>query len=101
VAKKCLEIIETHWKGPQTPLAKVAVICDVTTTLTSTTPQFAKTKVNNALGSYLKIISQCDQSGQAASGSGNSNTNSLAALGKPSSTSKQTLSPDLAAGSGK
>jgi hypothetical protein len=101
VAKKCLEIIETYRKGPQTPLAKAAVIRDVTTTLTSTTPQFAETEVNDALRSYLKIISQYDRLAQAASGCGDGDTDASATLDEPSAASKRALSPEPTAGTSK
>jgi hypothetical protein len=92
VAKKCLKAIETYRKGPWTPLTKAAVIQDVTTTLTSTTPQFTKAEVNDALGLHLKIISWCDWSAEAASGHGNSETNGTETLDKLSTASKWALS---------
>jgi hypothetical protein len=94
VAKKCLEIIKTYRRGSGTPLSKSAVIQDVTATLTSTTYQFTETEINDALGSYLKIINQCDRSIEAASDQNNAGAVGTGTLDRPSVAFKQALSPE-------
>jgi hypothetical protein len=67
VAKKCLKLVDTYRKGSRIPLEKAAAIRDITTALTSGTPQqFPESEVNNALGSYLRIIEQHDKSVEVA-----------------------------------
>ena len=56
VAEKCLEIIETYRKGSRTALCRVAAIQGITTLLTSGTDELTETEINDALGSYLRIL---------------------------------------------
>jgi hypothetical protein len=92
VAERCLELIEIYRKGDRTPLAKVAVIRDVTATITAATPQFAEADVNDALGSYLDIITQSDPPA-ATTGRGNSETVESGTLDQPTIGSKRVSSP--------
>jgi hypothetical protein len=101
MGKKCLDIIEAYRKGPRTPLANAAVIRDVTATLTTATPQFSEAEINDALGSYLRIIIQHDKSIEAAAQGSNGEANGSETIDEPSLTSKRALSPDAAAGTGK
>ena len=71
------------------------------TTLTSTTTQFSEAEINDALGSYLGIIGQCDQSTGTVSGQGNSEVNGTETLDGPPTTSKRALSPEPIPGTGK
>ena len=99
MAKKCPNSIEIYKKGPRTHLPKVAIIQDVTSTLTAATLQFTETEINDALGSYLKIIAQCDESIEAASAqAGVSNSETLE---ESSVFPKRVLSPEPATGTGK
>jgi len=66
VAEKCLELIDTYRKDSRAPFDKAATIRDITTALTSGMPQqFPKSEVNDALGSYLRILEQHDKSVEA------------------------------------
>ena len=100
MGKKCLDFIETYRKGPRTPLANAAVIRDITTALTTATPQFSEAEINDALGSYLKIIVQHDKSIETAA-QGNGEVNGSETIDEPSLASKRALSPDAAIGTGK
>jgi len=56
MAEKCLESISAYRKGPRSPLAKATAIQEITTALTSATPELTEAEINDALGSYLGII---------------------------------------------
>ncbi|KIM72975.1 hypothetical protein PILCRDRAFT_15638 [Piloderma croceum F 1598] len=101
MGKKCLDIIEAYRKGPRTPLANAAVIRDITTALTTATPQFSKAEINDALGSYLKIIIQHDKSTEAAAQHSNGEATGSETIDEPSLSLKWVLSPDAVAGTGK
>lgn len=107
MAKECLNIIEIYRKGTRTPLAKADVIRDITTALTTTTPQFAEADINDALGSYLHIIQQCDPPVQAVEPAGSAEQRASGAsdeagtLDEPLVGAKRTQSPEPAAGSRK
>jgi hypothetical protein len=58
VGKKCLDIAGVFHKGGCTALDKATCIQQVADILTSTTPQLFEAEVNDALGSYLRIIEQ-------------------------------------------
>jgi hypothetical protein len=63
--------------------------------------QFSEAEINDALGSYLRIISQCDQSTGTVSGQGNSEVNGTETLDGPPTASKRALSPEPIPGTGK
>jgi hypothetical protein len=95
MAQKCLGLVETYRKGPRTPLHKSTIIRDIATLLTSGTPQqFSESEVNDALGSYLKIIDQLDRSIESASSRSET-------IDEPSVGSKRTGSPEPVAPIGK
>jgi hypothetical protein len=95
MAQKCLGLIKTYHKGARTPLHKSAIIQDITTSLTSGTPQqFFESEVNDTLGSYLKIIDQHDRSIESASSRSEM-------INEPSVGSKWTGSPEPVAPIGK
>jgi hypothetical protein len=62
MAKKCLNIIKKYRTGTQTALGKVTIIQGITSLLTSGADRLSETKVNDTLGSYLRIIEQHDKS---------------------------------------
>jgi hypothetical protein len=100
VAKKCLEIIEIYRKGPHTPLTKASVIHDITTTLTATATQFTESDINDALGSYLGIINQCDAT-EIIAGGDNGETERSRTLDEPQGAHKRVLSPEPVIGASK
>jgi hypothetical protein len=67
MAEKCLEFINAYRKGSRNPLAKATAIQKITSALTSATPELTEAEVNDALGSYLGIIEQQDESVTTAS----------------------------------
>jgi hypothetical protein len=63
---KCLDFVKNYRRGARTPLAKASTIHKISTALSSGATKFTDAEINEALGSYLKIIEQCDQSAEAA-----------------------------------
>src|ERR1700720_343769 len=61
MVKKCLDVIEEYLKGDCPPLSKAAAIWKIADILTSPSPKFIENKMNDSLGSYLRIIDQHDR----------------------------------------
>jgi hypothetical protein len=71
MAKECLKIVDTYRKGPRKPIGKASAIHEITGTLTAATPQLTEDELNDALGTYLKIIEQHDRAVMHAMASAN------------------------------
>ena len=99
MAKKCLEIIEKYRTGTRTPLSKVTAIQGITSLLTSGMDELLETEINDALGSYLRIIAQHDESiNVAEQNASNGGVDRSETADEPSLGSKRPGSPEPVTG---
>jgi hypothetical protein len=68
VGKKCNACIEKYRRSGRKPVERVGAISDIVSYLTASTPELTDDELNDALGSYLKILDQHDRSIEASSG---------------------------------
>jgi len=102
MAKKCLEIIEKYRTGTRTALSKVTAIQEISSTVTSGADELSEAEVDDALGSYLRIIEQHDKSiDVAARNASNGGTDRSETTDEPSLGSKRPGSPEPVTGATK
>ena len=99
MARKCLEIIETYRRGTRDPLSKATAVQGITSLLTSAADELSESEINDALGSYFKILEQCDK--LVDIGDRNTDSGGPEIGDKPSVGSKRAGSPDRVAGAAK
>src|SRR5882762_9732496 len=102
MAKKCLEIIEKYRTGTRTSLSKVTAIQGITSLLTSGTDELSETEIDDALGSYLRIIEQHNNSiNVAEQNASNRGVDRSETADEPSLGSKRPGSPEPVTGATK
>jgi len=102
MAKKCLEIIEKYRTGTRTSLSKVTAIQGITSLLTSGTDELSETEIDDALGSYLRIIEQHNNSiNVAEQNASNGGVDRSETADEPSLGSKRPGSPEPVTGATK